>query len=419
MRLDRLSRQPSAWIIFIFSPLLSLFLGFANAKENWGRNILWGFVTFYGFNFVIYDEFMDANRYVADLQGLHDQNLNLAQFLNLFFSEGGASFLDFGAPLLTYMVSWFTPSSHVLFACYAAVFGFFYSRNIWLLIREINSEKQGFLVLMLLVSLALMVPFWSINGFRFWTATHIFLYGILRYVMGNRNYIDWKWGVLAMAFHFSFIGPLLVIVLVKSLPTKINYAFGLYVFSFFFDMTSMNPLKEMLLNLSPAFLHTKLNSYLNEDYAQRLEELAGQTKWFVVLGTSGWKYLVFLWLSLVFILRNKLLELDKLWVERLVFIIYFGAIFNLLSFIPSMGRFLVIFHFIAISWLGQLLSKMKEGQPGLGLLKFSFLLTLPLIAGIGVYALRIGFQSISSLVVYGNPLISFWIEGESLLDLIK
>lgn len=419
MRLDRLSGQPAAWIIFMVSPLVSLFLGFANAKENWGRNVLWGFVTFYGFNFVIYDELMDANRYVSELQNLHEQRLNLVQFLILFFSDNGSSFLDLGAPLLTYMVSWFTSSPQVLFGCYAGVFGFFYSRNLWLLLREIKSEQQGLLVFVLLISLAIMVPFWSINGFRFWTASHIFLYGILRYVLGKQENLQWKWGVLAVAFHFSFIVPLIATALVHGFPRKLNYAFGIYVFSFFFDIAAMNPLKELLLNLSPAFLHVKLNSYLNEDYAQRLGELAGQTKWFVVLGTAGWKYLVFLWLTLVFILRHKILELDRMLVERLVFIMLFGAFFNMLSFIPSMGRFLVIFHFMALCWLGQLFSAIKPGYAGLNLLKFSVFVTIPVIAGIGVYAMRIGLQSINSLVVYGNPLISLWIEGESLLDLIK
>jgi hypothetical protein len=63
---------------------------------------------------------------------------------------------------------------------------YFYSRNIWLLINSsVGIIKQFSIVL--IITLALIMPFWTIVGFRFNTAFHIFLFGLLNYYIHNKK----------------------------------------------------------------------------------------------------------------------------------------------------------------------------------------------------------------------------------------
>ncbi|WP_199117570.1 hypothetical protein [Pedobacter sp. ASV28] len=122
------------WVIFLLSPIISLFVAFRNYRAPWVKNVAWAFIIFYGVNFFIYDELMDANRYAEKLKNLHETEITTDNFLDLFFSDEESSYLDFAAPVTTFLISRFTDNYAVLFGAYALIFGFFYSRNIWFLL---------------------------------------------------------------------------------------------------------------------------------------------------------------------------------------------------------------------------------------------------------------------------------------------
>ena len=51
------------------------------------------------------------------------------------YEEGERDSIDFVEPLISTIVSSFTSNYKILFAIYGLIFGFFYSRNIWILLK--------------------------------------------------------------------------------------------------------------------------------------------------------------------------------------------------------------------------------------------------------------------------------------------
>jgi len=86
--------------------------------------------------------------------------------------------IDVLRTFLSYTISRFTESQAILTMVYAFIFGYFFSRNIWYVFGLLKG-KISFLEKVLLLALILVVPIWLINGFRMWTAFHVFMYGLL------------------------------------------------------------------------------------------------------------------------------------------------------------------------------------------------------------------------------------------------
>src|SRR5690606_20695017 len=122
-------------------------------------------------------------------------------FLDLFFSDEESSYLDFAAPVITFVIARFTENYAILFGTYALIFGFFYSRNIWFILDRMKEDIKP-AALIVFIMICLLVPFWSINGFRFWTATHVFIYGMLPYMFLEKHPKYLLIASLSVLFHF-------------------------------------------------------------------------------------------------------------------------------------------------------------------------------------------------------------------------
>src|SRR5699024_1226601 len=92
--------------------------------------------------------------------------------------------------IIALAVSRFTASQSVLTLVYGIIFGFFFSRNMWFVLERFKG-KIRLITILLFCCFFLVIPIWDINGFRFWTAAHIFVYGVLQFLF------DEKWrGIL-------------------------------------------------------------------------------------------------------------------------------------------------------------------------------------------------------------------------------
>ena len=218
-----------AYIMFLLWPSLALIFAFVNYCKKSSKNILWLFCGFYGYNLVISNELMDANRY-RDLFLFYraSSSVNLDYVLNVFGTS--ATRTDFFFPLISYFLSRFTAEPRILFLCLGLIFGFFYSRNIWYIIeksgRPINPTALTFLV-----TFSLIAPFWSINGFRFYTAFHIFIFGLLHYFAENKKYYLLI-SLAAFLVHFSFLFPAAVLLLFILLGKRTKVYSIIFLLSF-------------------------------------------------------------------------------------------------------------------------------------------------------------------------------------------
>ncbi|MEZ4841525.1 MAG: hypothetical protein R2821_08455 [Flavobacteriaceae bacterium] len=176
-----------------------MIISFVEYKMPLAKNIFWAFCAFYGFTFAIGKESVgtDILQYMAELQYLHEQSqLGIAGVIDYFKVKGD---VDIFRTILSFILSRFTDSQVILTLVYAVIFGFFYSRNVWYIFSLIEN-RLTILEKMIFLSIILLIPIWFINGFRMWTAFHIFMYGLLPFIFEKK-----KIGIFFMLLSFWYI----------------------------------------------------------------------------------------------------------------------------------------------------------------------------------------------------------------------
>ncbi|PTT04029.1 hypothetical protein DBR11_00670 [Pedobacter sp. HMWF019] len=403
------------WSLFLVSPMVSLLIALKSYKGPLVKNVLWAFIIFYGFNFVIYDEFMDANRYAERLVTLHRTEVGFDNFLGLFLSDDESSFLDAAGPLTTFLVSRFTESAAVLFGVYAMVFGFFYSRNVFFILDQAEGKLKTASWILLFV-VCLTIPFWSINGFRFWTASQLFLYGMLPYLFGEKKKKYLLISACSVLFHFSFMIPVVILLMSRGFTKNLTVLYSLFLGSFLFNFIQLGPLQEFLMQYAPDFLHTKLHTYVNENYAGNLEAAQETTKWFVLFKSELIRYFGLVLISVLYFLNRNYVKSNPLLLDVFCMILYFSIINNVIASIPSVGRFQVLNYFLLYTFA--LLMIQNAAEEFIWLKRIVYL-GAPMLAVFIVFQLRIGFQTINILTITGNPFLCIGEKGKAVLDFFK
>ena len=199
------SYNKGIYLTIMIYPLWSLFLSIKHFRMPQAKNLFWLFCCFLGLIHIYFPEGIedgyDGTRYAQNFITLHQQDFSLNNFISSFFSDEG--FVDIYQPVITFLLSIVTGNPHLLFLIFAIVFGFFYSRNIWFILRKFPNTI-GFPLIILTLFFMLICPIWEINGVRMWTALHVFVYGALPYLYNyDRSKIIWCF--ISLFFHFFFL----------------------------------------------------------------------------------------------------------------------------------------------------------------------------------------------------------------------
>ena len=189
----RVAASDTHWLLFVFFPFFASMASLHNFRASWAKNVMWAFIVFYGITFSIGKESKlesgssDIVRYVEGMQALKSQSLTLDGAIKYFKESGEADILQ---TIIMILVSRVTDSQVVLTATYGLIFGFFFTRNIWYVFDRMQGKLKK-LSLLLIVALFLVNPYWNINGFRFNTAAHVFLMGLLPYLYEGKKRFLW------------------------------------------------------------------------------------------------------------------------------------------------------------------------------------------------------------------------------------
>jgi len=218
-------------LLFLVWPFALLMTSLKNFYAPGAKKGFILFCLYFGFVFVISKDLggADSARYAQMLRELHQNPPSFSSLWASLYSYE-ANLLDIYQPLLTWLVSLFTDNAQVLFALFAMVFGWFYANNIWIILRRSQSKFSYTLMLLILV-FSLIIPIWYINGVRMWTAAQIYIYGVLVYFIEHKKYGLW-WASGSLLVHFSFLFPLLLLLLFVVLPKRLP------IFLVFFIATS-------------------------------------------------------------------------------------------------------------------------------------------------------------------------------------
>lgn len=402
--------------VFLLSPVLSVVIALRNWRSASSTNIFWAFCVFYGFCLVIYSQGHDAAMYAQWFREMYNGETSLKDFSKHLYSESGeATYLDIAQPGISFLLSRVTDDTRWLFALFAFFFGFFLSRNLWIVFRLWNGNSRP-LSMMFVLGFFLLNPIWNINGFRFWTATHIFFWSSVNYLLSNeRKFL--LLSLLPIVFHFSFVIPVISFLSFVGFTRNLSAYFVVFIVTSILSYIDLGILFQSLGDLLPAILEVKKESYFNENVISSRLEDANATNWYIRYNTLFIKITVQLGLSLVFYWRRvRKATLPDSFDNVLCFTLFMYSIANLLSTFPEGFRFYTIANMGAYAlfvWSFSFNSVIVLFK------KFSFIF-IPLILITMIVAVRRGLELTGLSVLISNPIFAYFIEDEiPLLNLIK
>lgn len=385
--------------LFIVWPFLAFISALANYSNKESRRVVYLFLIYYGLTFVIDNEGIDASRYAEYMKANA-----LLPFSDFFKIIGGIytsdSSLDFVEQLISFIVSRFTTDHGILFAAYAAVFGFFYLKSINLLHNRYQ-DNPGWNVLVHLAFFTLILPVTAINGFRMWTAAWIFFYGAYHVILHH----DARYLLLTIAsslVHFSFLSINIVLIIYFLAGNRNAIYLPIALLSFFIPQKFSPILQSISLKLGGG-LQSRIEMYTSADVIIGRQESFVEAAWFLKIGED----LVFYYLILAIIaiqLLNRERMKEKVERNLFSFLLLLLAFVNFGKEIPSFGgRFQVLFFMFGTLYVFNYFLKLPGDK--INLLTWIGLFPMTLYAAV---ALRQGSETMNAWLFtpgLGLPLI--------------
>jgi len=194
------------YLVFSFLwPFGGLWYALGHVKNKYSKHLFWFFCIYFGFVFIIPKvtaNSADSSRIAAAFVELHKQPVSWHSLLEAFYNPA-IMLTDIYQTLVSWIVSLFTGNPNILYAVFAAVFGFFYAHNLWIVLDRIKL-RHNLIVIVFFTVFAFINPIWNINGVRMWTAGQIFIYGILLIFIEKKKK-GLIWILITPLVHFSFL----------------------------------------------------------------------------------------------------------------------------------------------------------------------------------------------------------------------
>lgn len=408
-------------MIFIeafLSPFWCFIKGLINYRKPNSKYYILVFILFYAFSmtFPIGETNMDIFRRIESFNLYASQpNISIIDVFNKSYSDDSDnSNADIFEALLLFLVTRFTDNIKIMFVVWAFCFGLLFVNNIWYLIEK-NNLKINKINLIWVIALFLIIPFWNINAFRFWTAAHLFIFGLLRFFYTKKkSYLFFSF--FSAIIHFSFIIPNFLLIFFFILPKNLIVANFLFLFTSITSNFNIQKLNQLFIFL-PSGISGKTNDYTSDYYLTRVNE-------FKLLDTNFYislRYklvLVAFELLFLFIYFNYKNFLKVKLNTDLFFLTFILLSFsNLVFSIPPLDRFFNLGAFfmfiIGVNFANFLLINK------LNLFKFKYISSLLILYLL--VEIRIGFDTISIVSIIGNPVTQYFVSNDnfSLIDIFK
>tara|TARA_B100000795_G_scaffold269145_1_gene257722 strand:+ start:2970 stop:4199 length:1230 start_codon:yes stop_codon:yes gene_type:complete len=406
-------------ILALISPFLCLIIGLKNYRTNSAKYYILVFILFYAFTltFPEGETDMDFFRRIDHFNSIvAEKNLKISEMWKLVYSDDSIdSSADIFEKTLIFITSRFTDNYRWMSVVWGLIFGLFSLWNIEFIIKKLDLRINRYNFLWILL-LFLLIPFWNINAFRFWTAAHIFINGMLRYFYTDDRKYFLLICISSVLVHFSFIIPNILLLLFLFLPKNLFVANIIFVTTIITSFVSLNSI-DVNFDFLPLGIQSKIDGYTSIRYLDQAQELYNlQTNFYV----NFRYYLVLIAFELMFLLiyfKHKAFLKIKM-NEQILFLSFILLTFaNLVFDIRPLDRFFNLgaffMTFIGLKFWNYLF--VENRKPALFRL-CSILLTLYIIVEI-----RIGFDTISIVSILGNPITqNFLLDSNfSLIDLFK
>lgn len=425
MKTSNNNRNVAFFLTLIF-PFGGLIYTLSHWREKWAKNTFWlaciylGAVLIYWPEGTILGQGADGGRYVLELMEMYGSNISLSQILGRYQIDQRT--MDLYQPLMTYFISRFTNNGHVLFAAFAVVFGFFYSRNIWYILEKLPNKKLGNLFV-LVVLYFLVCPITQINGVRMWTALHVFVYAMMPYLLERKKSKLW-WLLLTPLIHFSYLYVVLFAVSFVLLSYRMNarnnfflyIAYAFFIVTLFINSLNLDATGGMLAELSPETYEDRIEGYVSQEVADRRAEASALNNWYVA-GSANilhWSYNV-LMLALLPCLKRHFKNNSR-FMHLFVFVLLLSGFANIMALVPSGGRFQLLAQMFKVPLILLVAMHISKSDNFRTLVNVALIfLLVPFVV-----ELRKLFDYFSITAIIGNFItVFFWENNVPLISFIK
>lgn len=422
------SNKQSNIILSILWPFAGLVSSIKNWRQPWAMNVFWvvciylGAITIYHPTGTVLGEGADGGRYALALIQMHSSSTTLGDIFSSYLKDSHC--MDLYQPLTTFLVSRVTDNGHVLFAVFAFVFGFFYSRNIWYILNKINGrDTRGAFLLIALFFLVCTIT--NVNGVRMWTALHVFVYAVMPYLLDNdKSKLGWL--ALTPLIHFSYLyvavlTVVFIVLLKKHTPSNFVIIGSVIAFtaSLAFNTLNFDAVSNALQEYSPESYEGRISMYVNEGYANQRAASSSQNNWYVAANSiiSKWAYAALLVLITPIMLRQNKQDEESTIQRLFIYALLLGTFANVSALIPSGGRFQRLAEMFQLPMILLVLTDDKYIQLSLRSL-FRFGKVVLLIPFVVQVRLLFNFYGLS--LVFGNFITTFLYETNTpLIEYVK
>lgn len=406
MKDERSTNNVYAASAFLLWPFLSAVAAVKNYNRPWAKNLFWAFCAFYGFAFAIGAESQgsDIVRYVAEFQALYGVPMTFSKAIDYFMYSGE---IDVLRTFIAITLSRFTDSQAILTLVYGTIFGYFFSRNIWYVLERLEGKIQPITIL-LLICFFLVVPIWNINGFRMWTAAHVFLFGLLPYLCEGKKKGLWI-ACSSMLVHFAFLVPVGVLLGYVFLGNRLTLYFIFYLATFFISEINMTVFNNIIEGYMPEIFQERTSYYRSETAVEKKGSGSSQRVWYARWYGRALSYAVMGFLVVLYLKGRKFIKNHDSWLRLFSFVLLFYGAANILSLVPSGSRYISVVNLSALA----LIIWYVQNLPQERVMKRFIILATPALLLFAIVSLRIGLYSLSATAILGNPIIAFFMMGEN------
>lgn len=419
------TKSTALFLTFIY-PFAGLIYSLSNWRQSWAKNVFWLACVYLGAVFIFLPEGMalgegaDSARYQMDLINFYGDNSSLFGILAKYRIEH--NMMDFYQPIVTYFISRFTDNAHVLFAVFALVFGFFYSRNVWYILDKLPNNKQGIFIV-LTILFFLICPITQINGVRMWTALHVYVYALMPYLLDRDKSKLWCLA-LAPLIHFSFLYVSLLGLVYVMLPERMKtgsrtlqiVALSTFIATLAVNSLNMDAVGGMLMEYSPESYESRIELYVNQDLADRNAEGAALSNWYIAVSGILKKWTIAVLLIFLFPCMKKYFKGENGLNRLYLFALFLGAFANIMSLIPSGGRFQILSMMFMVPVILLSIMWIPKADSYYGMTKTAMLfLLIPVVVDF-----RRLFDFFGITAVFGNFFTAFFLESNvPLIEFVK
>lgn len=406
----------SPLILFFLSPFLAGLYSLRSYEQKWAKFIFILFCGYFGYTLILIENSdVDGLRYIEWFLQLHKNNISSKDFIGLLYQEK-TGYLDIVQPIISFIISRITDNYHILFAVFGLVFGYFYAGNLWYLFSRLK-KRQSIVSFLFLMVFGLLNPIWNINAFRFALAIHVFLFGVFPFLFEGK-----KSSIIVAAFsilvHFSFIIPVLILILYAILGNRSKAFFVLFLITSLLTEVSSQEISKLSAGLPDVF-QFKVDAYATQDILEFSDSIV-ETNWYIRYFGAMLKWICYSFTIAFFLRGNILIEKNRLLSNLFCFSMLFYSFANVSNLFPQGARFYQVANLLNFFLIVFYINEEKKITRGTYVIKLLKNVSVPILIIIILVSIRKGFDFTGIYTIIGNPVSALFFKKDvPLISLIK